>query len=184
VINKQTGDASMTNETKQQIALAQLERHAASYDIKIHDRVTKLWKSGEILDYDMKCLPTTRFVMDTESRRLCVTPPAWEAHTSIGDFNPDILEPGGAWKLARSFVPLFESGSGLVVVRVDHPDCPVAWFDEAMWDSTIDGYKDGVWPLAPSLDVFLKSLVELETPDVDAIANEDLWGATEDVDAD
>jgi hypothetical protein len=166
----------MTNEDKQRIAIAQLDQHTQRYSTPIHERVRKLWASGEIFNYDLMCLPPdTKFVMDTQSMRLSVVPPSWEAHYTIGDYSPDHLEPGGQWEHARSFLPLFEVVGSMVVARIDHPECPIALYEDEMWKSTIDGFQDGVWPLAPSLDVFLKSLVSLDTPDVDIIPNEDLW---------
>jgi hypothetical protein len=168
----------MDLDEKIKIALEMCERHASEYGPQVQQRLRRFFESGEHVRHDGRCLPEGTEVPGFEpgSFRLIATVPSWDVHSSLGSLDDAVVGPGGDWKHAGDYLPIFAAEqSGLVVARLEDPDGPIGWFEEGAWSRRGSGYRDGVYLLAPSLDDFLKTLVDLEEPDFEAEADDELW---------
>jgi hypothetical protein len=165
----------MTEAEKQAAALAALDNHQADYGVAPSPRARTFYESGEAWKYEGKCMPpgTEIPMMETGSFRLRVTIPSWLAHTL--DFLDDaVVGPDGDWSAAGHFLTLFMCDQGkYIVIRND--DGTVGWFEEETWSSDGDGYRDGVYHLADTLDAFLASLVELDSADWETEQDDEVW---------
>ena len=154
----------MDQQARAQLGSLVLKAQAATYGVEIPDRIKTLWESGEIFKYDGLVLENAELPGRVPgSTRFRVTVPCWLVHGGNGAFDDAIVGPRGEWKKAGVFVPLLANADGVIVVRVDNPELPIGWFVEESWRSKAAGFTDGVFMLAPSLDVFLKQLTPAET---------------------
>ena len=85
-----------------------------------------------------------------------------------------IVGPGGEWEASKNHVPIFVcEHAKFVVYRID--DGSVGWFEEETFDDVDEGYRDGVFTLADSLDAFLATLVDLDEATWETEPYEDAW---------
>lgn len=159
---------------KKAIALQALDQHPHHFGIAIPERLRAFF-TDEAWTYDGKCMPpgTQLPMMEEGSFRLRVTLPSWVV---LGELYCDdaIVGPNGEWESAKNHVPIFMCDqSKLVVYRLD--DGTVGWFEEECFDENDDGYREGVFHLADSLDAFLATLVELEKATWETEPYEDAW---------
>ena len=160
------------------LSLALLDQHRKKYGVRAPKRLVEFFESGAAFGYDEKCLPKGSKMPGFEpgSFRLVVAPPSWEAMAEFGGLDEAVVGPEGDWEWAKNYVPIFQAEeSRFIVVRLGDPKCPVGWFEEEAWDQDTKGYKEGVWPLAKSLDEFLKTLVTLDKVDFDTEVDEEVW---------
>jgi hypothetical protein len=158
-----------------QIALRSLTEHEADYGVKVHPRVVAFFESGEAWKHHRRCLPpgTELPMMEPGSFRLCVTNPSWMAHTWSG-LDDAVVGSSGDWESAKKFIPVFVVDHAKFIV-VRHSDGAVGWFEEETWQMNRDGYEDGVFLLAESLDDFVSRLVELAKADWETEEDLEAW---------
>jgi hypothetical protein len=160
------------------IALARraLQRHGQAYGRRIPKRLWELWRTGEALKYDGKCVRENE-VHDCEMTwRLRPALPSWEVLGQRGGLDIEVVGPRGEWKAAGDFIPLFHAGTHcFFVAKITDDRCPVGYFEEETFRSNGSGYDNGVVIVAKTLDRFLKSLEALDEPDVDSLPPEDVW---------
>lgn len=159
---------------KKAIARQALDQHPHHFGTTIPDRLRAFF-ADEAWTYDGKCLPpgTKLPMMEEGSFRLLVTLPSWVV---LGQLYCDdaIVGPDGEWESAKNHVPIFVcEQSKFIVYRLD--DGTVGWFEEASFDESDDGYREGVFLLADSLDAFLATLVELDEATWETEPYDDVW---------
>lgn len=171
------------------IALAKraLDRHETAYGRKIPERIRTYWESGEALQYDGFCVTDTEVPSFGESSmRLRTAIPSWEVMGTSGGSDIAIVGPDGEWEAAGTCIPLFHTKqSRFFVARIDTPKCPVGYYEDETFGDSGDGFKNGIYQIAASLDTFLKSLKKLKEADceTDKEEIEDIWEyAAEDMD--
>jgi hypothetical protein len=173
------------------LALALLDQHKKKYGVRAPKRLVAFFENGEAFNYEEKCLPkgTKAPGFEPGSFRLVVAPPSWDAASTVGGLDDAVVGPEGDWEWAKDYLPIFQAEqSRYLVVRLGDPKCAVGWFEEEAWDQDTKGYKQGIWPMAKSLDEFLKTLVTLDKVDYETDIDEELWdevaSALEDEDED
>jgi len=165
----------MDNDAKQNAALAACDTHEADYGVAAHSRLREFFSSAEAWGFDGRCLPpgTELPGMEPGSFRLRVTLPSWLAHT-MDHLDDAVVGPDGDWEAAKQFLPVFHCDQGkYIVIRND--DGSVGWFEEESWSSDGNGYRDGVFQLADSLEAFLNGLVDLDAADWETEDDEEIW---------
>jgi hypothetical protein len=147
-------------------ALAGCAEHRSVYGVEVSARVLSYWQTGEALRYHAKCLPETLRLPQLErgTVRLALVPPSWAALSELGGLDDALSGPLGEWTHAKRFLPLFLADqSSVVVAQLDDPLCPVGWYEDGTaLRGDADGYAQGVFRLAPSLEAFLRMLVDVE----------------------
>ena len=165
----------MDKRTMAAVALRSLSNHEADYGVAPHQRVRAFFEAQDAWKYDRLCLPpgTELPMMEPGSFRLCVTNPSWNAQT-MSALDDAVVGPNGDWTSAGQFVPILVADySKYIVVR--NRDGAVGWFEEETWQMNRDGYEEGVFMLADSLDDFLSRLVELDEADWETEADDEVW---------
>lgn len=172
----------MNHKTKIEKALKALDRHVAEYKEQgyepiIPQRLKDFWKTGEAFKYDKLCLPADTELDGWEESsifRLYLVAPMWD--NMLLALDDGVVGPIGDWDKAYNYLPIFVGGvqgDFCIVVKLDDPKCPVGMFEEASCGDEDEGMIDGVAMLAPSLDVFLATLTDLDA-DVDMELDEDM----------
>lgn len=163
---------------KTALALAACDTHEQTFGTKVPPRVRELWRAGEVFRAHGRCLPPTTTVptYETGSFRLAAVPPSWDVLAETGGLDDAVTGPRGEWTHIKNFLPLFAADeSKIIVVRLDQPGHPVGWYDEGGFRSKGKGYDQGVFLLAPSLDAFLASLVDLPEANFEIDRGDAMW---------
>ncbi len=161
-----------------QLCLALLDQHRKKYGVRAPKRLVELFESGAAFELEEKCLPEGSKMPGFEpgSFRLVVAPPSWEALASFGGLDEAVVGPEGDWEWAKDYLPILQAEqSRYIVIELASAKCAVGWFEEEAWDQETKGYKKGVWPIAKSLDEFIKMLVTLEKADFETESDEETW---------
>jgi hypothetical protein len=149
-------------------------------------RIRDFWKKGEAKKYDGKCIPSGYVKLpgfEKGSFRLLTTVPSWDVQARVC-LDDAVVGVDGEWAGAKQTIPLFlAEQSRFVVARLDDPRCPVGFFDEENHTEEDDGYRDGVFPIAKSLDALLQALVSLKQADFEAEQDriESAWETVEEL---
>lgn len=165
----------MDAQTKQAAARAACDNHETDYAVAANSRLRAFYETGEAWSFDRKCLPpgTELPLMEPGSFRLCVTIPSWLAHTM--DYLDDaVVGPSGDWTAAKEYMPVFHCDQGkFIVMRNDNG--AIGWFEEGAWNNNSEGFRDGVFHLADSLDAFTAGLVDLDEADWETEDDDEVW---------
>jgi hypothetical protein len=161
-----------------ELCLALLDSHRKKYRVRAPKRLVEFFESGAAFNVEEKCLPKGTKLPGFEpgSFRLVVAPPSWEALASFGGLDEAVVGPEGDWEWAKDYLPIFQvEQSRYIVVDLLSAKAAVGWFEEEAWDQETKGYTKGVWPIAKSLDEFLKTLVTLDRADYETELSEETW---------
>lgn len=171
----------MNARKKTELAVTLLKRHGVVYGHDVPKRLVSFWQKGEVLAASGKCLPAGFADIPSfgdGSFRVMAAAPSWEVQGEIGGLDSGVIGPDGDWKGAASCVPLFHAEPACYfVARIDDPKCPVGWYEEESFEEDGEGYVDGVFMVAPSLESFLKALVPLDDADNESMDDE-TWEET------
>lgn len=173
----------MNKTQKAQLCVKLLAQEAEKNEKQPSTRLTTFFQK-EAFKNDEKCLPATTKVPGHEpgSFRLVVAPPSWDVASMFGGLDDAIVGEGGEWTHAHDYVPIFQAANGAhIVARITDEKCAVGWFEEGSFQKNDGGFSNGVFPLADSLDAFLKTLVSLDEADRETESDDDMW---EDVESD
>jgi hypothetical protein len=161
----------MNDKEKTALALKFLDIHEEVYGTKVPKRLRDFWKKGEAKRHDRECLPAGFAEIpgfEAGSFRLLTTVPSWGIQSEVC-LDDAVVGMDGEWKGAAKTIPLFlVEQSRFLVARLDDPRCPVGLFDEESWSEDGDGYQDGVFMIARSLDELLEALVSQKKADFEA----------------
>lgn len=165
----------METDDKKRVAAELLEIHAETFDVEIPKRLSVFFASGAAFNCEGKCAKLDVPGFEPGTFRLVCVPPSWEA-AAAADLDDAIVGEDGEWEAAGDFVPIFAvDQSSYLVAKIDDPNCPVGFFDEETFRENGDGYVDGVYMIADSLDAFRASLVDEDSADYETEPDEELW---------
>jgi len=173
------------------LATACLQAHEDDYGIAISPLIVQSFLRN--LEKADRYLWNSRLPIAGEQgtvRHLRLTPPSWTIQSELGHFKCETVCPGGRWKEAARYLPLFEDASGsVIVVRIDDPAYPLSWLNPVVLETYLaghDSYYDGVIPLATGLKDFLVDLHPINADQESASRTSaipsfraDLWNAME-----
>jgi hypothetical protein len=177
----------MDTKARKAWAASAVGKHERAYKAKVGERMRRFWAEGEAWRYQGAPLVVKVPTIESDRWVLPVAPPSWMVCEEIG-LDDAIVGPGGEWKHAKKFLPIFEAtgpGNVLVVASVADP-CWVGVFVEGLHSSSKrvdERLRDGVVQIAPALDGFLAGLKAPKKAPA-GLEHGDLWVDAEDLDED